>query len=88
MEATSRSQCKTTCFSIATISVVHYRTPTEPGSSGSPVFNSVWKVIAIHHAGGEAMPRLNGQPGTYAANEGIRIDFLRKTIDSQAAGAT
>lgn len=68
--------------------VVHYRTPTEAGSSGSPVFNGVWEVIAIHHARGHAMPRLNGRPGTYEANEGIRIDFLSKTIDSQAVGAT
>jgi hypothetical protein len=55
---------------------LHYRTPTAPGSGGSPVFDSNWEVIALHHAGGSRMPRLNGQPGTYAANEGIWLDRI------------
>jgi Trypsin-like peptidase domain/MAP3K TRAFs-binding domain len=54
---------------------LHYRAPTEGGSSGSPVFNSrLWQVIALHHKGGKlGMPRLNGKPGSYGANEGISI---------------
>ena len=48
-------------------------TATEGGSSGSPVFNQDWKLIGLHHAGGEAVPRLNGHDGTYAANEGMWI---------------
>lgn len=52
--------------------LMHYRTPTEPGSSGSPVFNSKWEVIALHHAGSQKAPRLNGQ-GEYQANEGITL---------------
>jgi len=32
---------------------LQYTTDTMPGSSGSPVFNDLWQVIAIHHAGGE-----------------------------------
>ena len=52
---------------------VHYRTPTEPGSSGSPVFEAdEWKVIALHHAGG-AVSRLDGVAEKYEANEGIVI---------------
>lgn len=59
---------------------LHYRAPTEPGSSGSPVFNSQWKLVALHHAGGTAMPRLNGASGTYAANEGLWIQSIREAL--------
>lgn len=31
---------------------VQYRTATLPGSSGSPVFNDSWEVVAVHRAGG------------------------------------
>jgi hypothetical protein len=57
---------------------VHYRAPTEPGSSGSAVFDeSLWEVIALHHAGSNfGVPRLNGEAGTYAANEGIAIESI------------
>ena len=51
--------------------LIHYRAPTEGGSSGSPVFNQQWKLIGLHHAGGFGLQKLNGQPGTYDANEGI-----------------
>ena len=65
---------------------VHYRAPTEGGSSGSPVFNgSGWEVIALHHKGGTlGMPKLNGVSGTYAANEGV---WLKSIIDQLAVGA-
>jgi hypothetical protein len=57
---------------------VHYRAPTEGGSSGSPVFNaSLWEVIALHHSGGKlGMPKLNGQAGSYGANEGIWVQSI------------
>ncbi|WP_284618639.1 serine protease [Aquabacterium humicola] len=57
--------------------LVHYRTPTDPGSSGSPVFNSVWKVIALHHGGSATTPRLHGE-GSYEANEGISIAAIKR----------
>lgn len=61
---------------------VHYRAPTEKGSSGSPVFNrSGWQVIALHHAGGE-LPRLNGKSGTYPANEGIALTSIIAAIQA------
>jgi len=31
--------------------LVHYRTPTSPGSSGSPVFDGNWNLLAMHHSG-------------------------------------
>jgi S1-C subfamily serine protease len=61
---------------------VHYRTPTEPGSSGSPVFDDQWRLIALHHAGRSDMPRLNGRPGTYAANEGINIHAIAARLNA------
>ena len=29
---------------------LHYAADTEPGSSGSPVFNDQWELVALHHA--------------------------------------
>jgi len=55
---------------------LHYRTPTEQGSSGSPVFDESWQLVAIHHAGSDSVQRLDGQPGTYRANEGIWIQSI------------
>jgi hypothetical protein len=53
---------------------LHYRTPTEGGSSGSPVFNDEWNVVGLHHLGGKlGVSRLNGMEGTYGANEGLWI---------------
>ncbi len=45
---------------------LHYRTPTDPGSSGSPVFNQNWELVALHHASSAAL----------SANEGVRMDIL------------
>jgi len=59
--------------------LLHYRAPTEPGSSGSPVFNKRWAVIALHHSGDNEMPRLHGT-GVYEANEGIRIDQIQAAL--------
>ncbi len=49
--------------------VIRYETDTEPGSSGSPVFNNDWQLVALHHAGIEL-----GQGR--AENEGIRISSI------------
>lgn len=62
---------------------VHYRTPTEPGSSGSPVFNDQWELIALHHAGRADMRKLKGAEGTYEANEGISILAIREGLQAR-----
>jgi V8-like Glu-specific endopeptidase len=59
---------------------LHYRAPTEGGSSGSPVFNAEWELIGLHRAGGHIVPRLRGQPGTYSANEGIWIQAIIRQL--------
>jgi len=56
---------------------LHYRTPSESGSSGSPVFDENWGFIGLHHAGSFRMPRIEGQPGTIEANEGISLEAIR-----------
>lgn len=50
--------------------LVQYSTDTEPGSSGSPVFNQDWEIVGLHHRGGG----LAGPDGKkYFTNEGILI---------------
>jgi hypothetical protein len=64
---------------------LHYRTPTDPGSSGSPVFDQqYWTVIGLHHAGEADMVRLHGETGTYEANEGIAISAIQKATRTTA----
>jgi V8-like Glu-specific endopeptidase/endonuclease/exonuclease/phosphatase family metal-dependent hydrolase/lysophospholipase L1-like esterase len=46
--------------------VIQYRTDTQPGSSGSAVFNNDWDLVALHHAGWSDV-------GGAATNEGIRM---------------
>lgn len=49
----------------------HYETDTEQGSSGSPVFNDQWEVIALHHS---SVPRMNGQNQILDRNRNVWPD--------------
>ncbi|MGF1465961.1 MAG: serine protease [Sandaracinaceae bacterium] len=65
---------------------LHYRSPTEKGSSGSPLFNRTWDLIGIHHAGGKAIPRLDDPQQVYEANEGILLPAVVDAIAMHLAG--
>lgn len=58
--------------------IIQYLTDTEPGSSGSPVFNSAWQIVGIHHSGG-----MLKEPNSVKAllrNEGIAITKVLEGI--------
>lgn len=60
---------------------VQYLTDTMPGSSGSPVFNSDWNVVALHHSGG-----FFAEPGTndrVLRNEGININKVIASLKAK-----
>lgn len=74
---------------------VHYRTDTSPGSSGSPVFNDQWEIVALHHSGipkKDSQGRILATNGSvwnqsmgadkihWIANEGIRISKILRHI--------
>ena len=53
--------------------VIHYFSDTDYGSSGSPVFNNTWDLMALHHA----------REPSESANEGIRIDKIVADLRAQ-----
>jgi V8-like Glu-specific endopeptidase len=55
---------------------VQYLTDTEPGSSGSPVFDKEWNVVALHHSGGWLSEPGQDPNRQYYRNEGILIDAV------------
>jgi len=81
---------------------LHYQTDTSPGSSGSPVFNDQWEVVALHHSG---VPKRNAagavvtvdgrewqewmgeQRIAWEANEGVRVSRLVQHIRQQSLPA-
>jgi V8-like Glu-specific endopeptidase len=54
---------------------LYYTTDTMPGSSGSPVFNDLWEVIAMHHAGGQLPVDSTG--ATQFTNEAVLMSAIR-----------
>jgi V8-like Glu-specific endopeptidase len=62
--------------------VIQYTTSTLPGSSGSPVFNAGFEVVAIHHSGGDLE-----EPGTgrfYLRNAGTTMQAILADLQEHA----
>lgn len=74
---------------------LYYETDTTPGSSGAPVFNDQWEVVALHHSGfpeRDSQGRIltttgqlwRGEMGDdrihWIANEGIRVVAIREHL--------
>ncbi|MFF7974302.1 trypsin-like peptidase domain-containing protein [Streptomyces sp. NPDC007905] len=80
---------------------LQYKTDTEPGNSGSPVFNDQWEVVALHHSGvpktddqGRVL-RTDGQvwqPGDgddavdWVSNEGVRVSSILRHLAELPSG--
>lgn len=66
-------------------STLHYVADTEPGSSGSPVFNSEWRPIALHHWGSPWADVFDeeGDRIDLEVNEGIRISSIVGDIEAK-----
>lgn len=80
---------------------MHYLTDTQPGASGSPVFNDQWLVVALHHSGvmkkdaqGNIL-KIDGQPYregiddpntvAWVANEGVRVSHIFQSLETLSA---
>lgn len=61
---------------------VQYLTDTLPGSSGSPVFDAEWNIVALHHSGGWLTEPNAPTKSTYFRNEGILIDRVIAGLDA------
>ncbi|MFJ8053232.1 endonuclease [Streptomyces luteogriseus] len=74
---------------------LHYESDTREGSSGSPVFNDQWEVVALHHSAvpqtdGEGrplsvggvvwQPEMGDQQLAWRANEGVRISRVLRAL--------
>ncbi len=61
---------------------VRYRTNTEGGSSGSPVYDMFWRMVALHHLGDPAQ----GHPPQY--NQGVvPLSAIRQKIEASGLGS-
>jgi endonuclease G len=66
---------------------LYYGTDTLPGSSGSPVFNDQYELVALHHAGAPMNDNQleDGRPAPRPANEGIRVSAIVADVTTRAA---
>ncbi|WP_262058180.1 serine protease [Streptomyces sp. STR69] len=64
--------------------VMQYLTSTLPGSSGSPVLDDHWQVVAIHHSGGRIPEPTTGR--FFYRNEGILLSSVLAHLPSELRG--
>jgi len=79
---------------------IRYVTDTKSGSSGAPVFNDKWEVVAVHHAGvprynkdgkilnrsGEIWDKSQGEVQVdWLENEGVRVSSIFYDITTAAS---
>jgi endonuclease G, mitochondrial len=64
---------------------LYYGADTLGGSSGSPVFNDQFEMVALHHAGGPRNDTLldTGKPVPRESNEGIRISAIVERLERE-----
>ena len=55
---------------------IRYLTDTEPGASGSPVFDDRWQVVALHHASVEVKKDVYRGEVVKYNNQGIAIHAI------------
>lgn len=60
--------------------LLHYRSPTDPGSSGSPLFDEQWRLVGLHHAGREDLPSIADPSEEIEANEGFAWGALQRAV--------
>lgn len=62
-----------------------YETDTEIGSSGSPVFNDDWDLVALHHWGSPFLEKTdeNGDKIPSNVNEGVRISAIVQRLKGE-----
>lgn len=58
---------------------LRYTSDTRRGSSGSPVLNDQWELIALHHAG-ISDPQAPRDRDASSANEGVRVSRIVATL--------
>lgn len=67
--------------------LLHYLSDTEPGSSGAPVFDNRWRLIALHHASKPNIARLAApdRPPSEFLNEGIKLSAIASDLEARRA---
>ena len=65
------------------LDVIRYVTDTEKGSSGSPVCDDTWVVVALHARSAPIAPQLFADGTAHYVNEGVAFDRIRAAMPSE-----